>query len=343
MITIERFDPNTASTEELRRFYDLDVALELEVAPEEPQPPFDRAALDYVDPPSWTGHKRWVARDGDELVGRAFLELEYVETNQYIGRIDVGVAPERRHQGIAFRLLQPAVEAAAADGRTVLEAWTVDATPGDAFAGALGLDARYVERKSRLVMADLDRPMLDEWILRAKDRAADYSLFGFDDACPDELVDTYVAVNDVMNTAPREELDMEDEHLTPDRVRERDQRAARRGDHLWALLVRHEPTGHIAGYTEIEWSSYMDDLVWQGGTAVDPAHRDKGLGRWLKAAMLVRLLEERPQVRYVDTWNAGSNEPMLAINVTLGFMPVKYYNARQIATDALRETIAKRA
>jgi GNAT superfamily N-acetyltransferase len=75
--------------------------------------------------------------------------------------------------------------------------------------------------------------------------------------------------------------------------------------------------------------------VWQGGTAVDPTHRNKGLGRWLKAAMLQRLLDERPEVANVDTWNAGSNEPMLAINVALGFRPVKYYNARQIPVPDL--------
>src|SRR5262249_47458628 len=147
----------------------------------------------------------------------------------------------------------------------------------------------------------------------------EYSLVVIDDVVPDELLDAYVAVLEVMNTAPREELDMEDEHHTPERQRERETRAARRGDHDWILMARHEPTGAIAGYTEIEWMAYSNELVWQGGTAVDPTHRNKGLGRWLKAAMIQRLLAERPTVRYVDTWNAGSNEPMLNINIALGF------------------------
>jgi hypothetical protein len=37
--------------------------------------------------------------------------------------------------------------------------------------------------------------------------------------------------------------------------------------------------------------------------------------------MLERVLQERPDVIYVDTGNAGSNRPMLAINVALGFRP----------------------
>jgi GNAT superfamily N-acetyltransferase len=343
MITVEEFVPTSASDAELRAFYDVDIAIDREVEPDDPTPPFERAAIEYRDPPSWTGHRRWVARDAEAIVGRGFLELNYLETNRYIAGIDVGVVTSRRGEGIATRILAPMIAAAAADGRTVLETWSSQGTSGDAFAAHLGMETRYVERRSRLLTADVDRSMLEDWITRAKERASDYMMFGFDDACPEDIIDEYVAVNDVMNTAPREELDMEDEHYTPDRVRERDARAAKRGDHLWSLMVRHDSTGHLAGYTEIEWQGYVRDLVWQGGTAVDPAHRNNGLGRWLKAAMLQRLLDERPEVAKVDTWNAGSNEPMLAINVALGFRPAKYYNARQISADALAAAVATKS
>ena len=46
-----------------------------------------------------------------------------------------------------------------------------------------------------------------------------------------------------------------------------------------------------------------------------------GLGRWLKASTALRLMSERPDVRFIETWNAGANEPMLAINRAMGFRP----------------------
>jgi len=56
-------------------------------------------------------------------------------------------------------------------------------------------------------------------------------------------------------------------------------------------------------------------------TGVFPQYRNKGLGRWLKAAMLDKVLKERPQVKYVRAGNADSNAVMLKINTALGFKP----------------------
>jgi GNAT superfamily N-acetyltransferase len=176
--------------------------------------------------------------------------------------------------------------------------------------------------------------MLEEWVTRAKDRASDYSLVGYDDVCPDDMLEAFCKVTDVMNTAPREDLDMEDWHLTPERLRVQEGRHARKREHSWKLIVRHDPTGDFAGFTEIDLADWRGDLAWQGGTAVDPAHRDKGLGRWLKAAMALRVLDEQPQIKRIDTWNAGSNRPMLAINVAMGFKPVRYYGDWQVQLTA---------
>ena len=52
-----------------------------------------------------------------------------------------------------------------------------------------------------------------------------------------------------------------------------------------------------------------------------PKYRGHGLGKWLKAAMLEKVLAERPAVKFVRTGNADENVPMLKINHALGFKP----------------------
>jgi GNAT superfamily N-acetyltransferase len=56
-------------------------------------------------------------------------------------------------------------------------------------------------------------------------------------------------------------------------------------------------------------------------TGVFPEYRNKGLGRWLKAEMLDKILIERSQAKFVRTDNADSNAPMMKINNELGFKP----------------------
>ncbi|MBI3460811.1 hypothetical protein HY009_07770, partial [Candidatus Acetothermia bacterium] len=64
-----------------------------------------------------------------------------------------------------------------------------------------------------------------------------------------------------------------------------------------------------------------------------PKYRNKGLGRWLKAAMLEKVLRERPQVKRLRTGNANSNGPMLKINHELGFKPYKSWIDWQVELD----------
>jgi hypothetical protein len=83
-------------------------------------------------------------------------------------------------------------------------------------------------------------------------------------------------------------------------------------------------------------------IAWQGDTGVWPKHRERGLGRWLKAVNALRLLDEQPEVEFIDTWNAGSNEAMLAINVAMGFRPLENWGIWQAGTDVVAEALARR-
>jgi mycothiol synthase len=251
------------------------------------------------------------------------------------------VRPSARRRGVARELLRPAVARALEEGRTTLNGGGI--TDGDAstFSEAMGAERKITERKSRMVLADVDRPMLEDWVVRAKERAEGYSMLAWDGPAPDEYLDKFVALTMVMNTAPRDDLEMEDWIHTPERHREMEQRSLERGSSWWTLVVRHDATDELVGYTEIMFPPHAPDAAWQEATAVDPTHRDKGIGRWLKATNCLRLLDEKPHVRYVDTWNAFSNAPMLGINIAMGFEVIKSFSEYQIRTDALRARLGR--
>jgi GNAT superfamily N-acetyltransferase len=81
-------------------------------------------------------------------------------------------------------------------------------------------------------------------------------------------------------------------------------------------------------------------LVEQWDTGVDPAHRNLGLGRWMKAAMAFYLRENHPEVERIDTENAGSNAPMLNLNIEMGFKPILVQNVWQGDLATVRRNLS---
>jgi mycothiol synthase len=320
VVTIEELDPALMDEATLCQLAELTTIEEHELAPEDPPVTVAEEADELRVLPAFEEVHLWVARDPDgRLLGRASLWIEHREENQHLAQVWLVVRPEARRRGIGRRLLEAAIERARTRGRSTLMGMPVVGTEGAAAARALGAEAVLVNRISRLRTAELDRSLLEAWVDRAPERAAGYSLVAFDDDCPDELLERFAALMAVMNTAPRGDMDMEDEVFTPELIREFEATMAIKGTRIWTLVARDDATGDLAGYTALFFPKHRPWQVEQGDTGVDPAHRNKGLGRWLKAANLLRLLDERPEAQVVDTENADSNEPMLNINVGLGF------------------------
>lgn len=141
-----------------------------------------------------------------------------------------------------------------------------------------------------------------------------------DGAYPPDQYEAIAEVEEVMNTAPHDDLALEAEVRDADWVAQREREFANTPGDRWTIFVRERATGRLVGYTQVflypDWPGHVD----QGNTGVHPDHRGHGLGRWLKAAMIDHVLRERPDSFRVRTTNAFSNAPMLAINDAMGFV-----------------------
>ncbi len=293
-----------------------------EVIPGEPPYPADELDAELTHLRSDETVRLGLALEGGEVVGVVRLVLGADSERKLAYLEDLVVAPAHRRRGFGTALLELAVAAARADGRTVLSAGApVGSGASNAFAEHVGATRGLVEHQNRTVVAGIDTSMLEGWVQRAADRARDYSLVTFDGQCPDELAERFAALMAVMGTAPHTEA-WQPPAFTPTMLREAQDAYSHKGGVSWTVCARHEPTGDLVGYTELGFLPYRPWLAFQGDTGVEPAHRDRGLGRWLKAANALRLVHERPEVEIVETWNAEINAPMLSINHAMGFRPV---------------------
>ena len=113
------------------------------------------------------------------------------------------------------------------------------------------------------------------------------------------------------------------------------------GVRAYVVAARHDASGELGGFTQVEVGQERADRGFQALTAVVRAHRGHRLGLLLKLAMMELLAEAEPQVRQLFTMNTETNEHMIAINETLGYRvlgkPVRSWELP--AADALGRAV----
>ncbi len=252
---------------------------------------------------------------------------------------DVLVHRDRRRQGIGCRLLAAICDETRNEGRSLLTWSTFDTVPaGEAFSRRVGARVARVNRTSDLALAEVDWAMIESWMTAARARDLGYRLEAVDGVFTQQLQADAVIFHHIMQTAPREDLEVADLIVDAEFIAELDRALVEAKRERWTILVR-DPAGACVGGTEVTFEPGDDDTVFQQNTGIDPAHRGLGLAKWAKAAMLRRIQYERPAARRVRTENAYSNAPMLAINRALGFNVVSTHTEWRADVADLARTL----
>lgn len=326
----------------LAELYQFGEPLHWEATPEDPRTPLELEIAAIRHYPAPEDGVVLVARDAAGAIASvATCGWELLSGIDHALFVEIEVQPGRRRQGLGRLLLDRSIQVAEQRGLRLIIARTRDNVPsGAAFCRRFGADAAFVGEENRLDLRGIDASLVDRWIADGQARAPGYELVFVEGRTPPALAERVAQVLNVMNTAPREDLDIGDVQVTPELVREYEHAAEAKGDRHWAYYAAERASGQFVGLTEIKIRPALPDRVYVGDTGVAPAHRGQGLGKWLKAAITRRILDELPAVRWVITWNAGSNDAMLAINRQLGFRAVAVATTWQIATDRLRACLA---
>jgi hypothetical protein len=162
----------------------------------------------------------------------------------------------------------------------------------------------------------------DGLVAAARAASADYEIVEVPMPTPSELIGDMIRLQQVMNDAPIDDLQIEDELWPEERLRGYESAQQARGHRLHRLVARRRTDGELAGHTVVAVEDERPHLGFQEDTEVVPAHRGHKLGLRLKIEMLQRLREREPQIAQIDTWNAESNAHMIAVNELLGCVVV---------------------
>ena len=239
--------------------------------------------------------------------------------NTHLAWTWLAVLAEHRRRGYGGALFERLMDEARARGRTSIgtDGWESERASG--FAARYGLEKKSQAIMRRQHLAELDPSLVQKLYDEAARVATDYELVRITGRTPPELVDAMVELVSAINDAPTDDLDIEDEVFSPERLRAYEDATLAKGQRLYRLVARHKETGELGGHTVIAVEEQRPTIGDQHDTAVARAHRGHRLGVLLKAGMLLWLAEAEPRLETVDTWNAESNDHMIAVNELLGY------------------------
>ncbi|CAM3827041.1 GNAT family N-acetyltransferase [Deinococcus frigens] len=318
-VSVTAFDPFTAPPEQCLAVGQLKVDVFASAYPAEPPISAEKEALELTQRMPGERDEHFVVWDGQQATGWGSLNCD-TDQNLHLAHARLIVHPQRRRRGLGRALAAALEQVARRETRRTVTFVTSDRhAGGEPFAHMLGARAALPTRQSRLELARVDPDLVTRWLTRPDSEP--YRLHTWDGPIPAEYLERMADLMMVMNSAPKGELDMDDWRVTPEMIRGWEANAAEGGERELLIAVEDTRSGELVGYTEVSWTPERASIIHQGATAVRPAARGHGLGKWLKALMLNSLTQKAPEARVIQTNNAEQNAAMLGINVALGFKP----------------------
>lgn len=255
------------------------------------------------------------------VVGALEVHLP-LRDNQHAAMLWLSVLPSARARGVGSRLLGAGEKVAAEHARTTLmveSEWAHGGSDGaEHFATAHGFTVAQTVLRSEQSLP-VDHSVLRELV--EGPGAEDYALESYVDEMPEAWLEDRAVLQQRMSTdAPADDLDLTEEVWDADRLRASNARWRASGRRVVETVARHQPSGRLVGFTQVSVSAGEPELAYQQDTLVLTEHRGHGLGLRLKAANALAVMDTLPEVTAVRTWNAASNEHMLAVNRRLGYV-----------------------
>lgn len=321
------FNPSSLSEEEWSSYFECREQIHRNSNPDDPLPSREGRRRYMLNPHPEYDLSWWFALDStsERIVGMGGLWWPNEKAGNYeeskgTATCDFVLLPSKRSVENMRGFLKNLVLKAKEIGKNEI---IVESRSEHQFEFLLGFGGSVLSERTtnRLYLSEVDWDMIRKWRAEGPSRAKNVNLERFSDVPAEDLEQYAKLYTETWNQAPLEDSAPEF-IVTPESRRNMEAYFRSQGEE-WTTLISREPDGTISGLTEIWHNQEAWHAVEQGLTGVSEPFRGRGLGKWLKAEMLLYLRDKYPRARVVEAGNADANAPMLSINQRMGFRPFR--------------------
>ncbi|MET7283996.1 GNAT family N-acetyltransferase [Kribbella sp. NPDC005582] len=260
----------------------------------------------------------WLASAPDgSPIGSAFLRLHTREAMAHLAELQLTVHPAERRRGVGTQLLYAALTAARDQNVRVVVTDVAANAPAGAFLAHHGFTVGLTLIYTRLDLATTVEPV---------PAPPGYRLVTWQGVVPDELAESFTNARTGMDDAPTGGIDYGSDPWDVERTRHAAAVIQERGEYLMTAAAVDESSGEVVAFTEVVVPSDGTSDAQNYSTAVLPAHRGRGLARWLKAEQTRWVRATFPNLRGLLTDTVDTNHAMRRVNEALGYLPTHTTN-----------------
>jgi RimJ/RimL family protein N-acetyltransferase len=282
--------------------------------------------------------------------GESFDDLLFMRNGEIVGWLNLMVRRSDQQGVMAFASFDTLFESIPVDyaaftaaemmrllerrERTSARCMTTNSRASN-LAAAWGARRQSRVDRYRLMRAKANITLMEQWLRAFPERFPRYRICFFE-TVPDEYVDRYIdLMRQFIADMPKEHEDDEPFVLDRENLRRMEEARQAAGAHLYTVALLDE-AGVMIGHSNASIFGRRPRDVYQSMTGIDPAHRGRGLSRWLKAALFKKVGEDFPTLESLTTDMRAVNEPIQKVNAQIGYELLSQGHEYRIEVDALR-------
>ncbi|NPE09350.1 MAG: GNAT family N-acetyltransferase [Asgard group archaeon] len=331
-ITIEQFDHDNLAEDFWEKYHLFNEKSHRELYPDDSLPNREVAEISILEGwPNYYVFRDIVYKDSSkkEIIAYSFFAINRedspsYEDNKQNSFIYILVDSRYRRQGLGSLLFEAIIKKVKEKGCKFTETDTFYDS-GRTFCKRFGGKLINEHTENRLHMEEINWELINEWRNKGKEKAPMVILENYLIVPEKDIIEICELETILESQMPT--LDGQDKWTdvyTPERKREIERMRQKQG-YINYTIISREYNGTISGMTEVRYSrTDRPERIHQGLTGVLEEYRGRGLGKWLKAEMLIYIENHIPDARFIVTGNADHNAPMNSINERLGFKPYYY-------------------